>query len=341
MNMQSAHENPLRLAIVGSGAIAEQAHIPATERIEVVRLVGLVDSDLEHARAVASRYGIPRAAADLDELVGEVDAVILATPPHVRGALACRALKHGLHVLCEKPMANSSAECRKIIEAARSARRVLAVGHNYRFFPNRAHAWSLYRSGRLGRMISVNVEQGEPFGSSSRTFYTLRKELVPGGVLFNEGVHVLDLFFWWFGEPESFDYQDDSLGGLESNVRLTLNYRGGGVASYRLSRTCFLSNSVDMRFEKGTLAFPLYDMAALTLGLDRQSGRLSLHTKPWDFVESAALQLEDFASAALDERPPLVDGEAGLAVVGFIESCYQRAARRSRSEKTPVSGLTW
>ncbi len=331
----------LCLAIIGCGAIAESAHIPAAARVDGVRLVGLVDTDLAHAQALASRYGVPQAVARLDDLVGKVDAVVLATPPHVRSTLAQQALEHGLHVLCEKPMANSSVECRQMIKTARMVQRTLAVAHTCRFLPNQAYAHNLFQSGRLGRLISARIEQGDPYSWPTRTAYTLRKEWVLGGVLFNEGVHILDMLFWWFGAPESFDYHDDSLGGLESNVRMALSYRDGGIVHYRLSRTCTLSNSVDMQFERAALSFPIYDMAALTVGSNGQSEQLTVHTKRWDFVEAVATQLQDFVSAALDGRPPTVPGEAGLTVVSFIESCYQQAAQRSRPVRAPLPGITW
>lgn len=331
----------LRLAVVGCGAIAESAHIPAAMQVEDAQLVAVVDTDLAHAQAVASRHGVRLAATTLNELSGAVDAVILATPPHVRGLLAREALANGFHLLCEKPLANSSAECEEMVTAARQAGRVLAVGHNYRFFPNRAHAHRLYASGQLGRMVKVTIEQGDPFGSSSRTLYTLRREMVPGGVLLNEGVHALDLLFWWFGEPERFEYRDDSLGGLESNVDMILTYPDGGVAEFRLSRTSSFSNRVDMRFERGALSFPLYDMAALTVEKDGRSEDLMLHRTSWDFVEVAAAQLQDFVTAVRQQSSPSVAGTDGLRIVRFIECCYQRAAERRRPAATPLSGVPW
>ena len=334
-------EAPLRLAIIGCGAISESAHIPATVQVREVQLVGLVDTDVAHARTLASRFGIERAESRLEDLADDVDAVVLATPPHIRSSLAQQALELGLHVLCEKPMASNSAECQMMLSAASAAARILAVGHNYRFFPNRAYAQNLYKNGQLGRMVAVNIEQGDRFGSSSRTLYTLRREMVPGGVLFNDGIHTLDMLLAWFGEPDTFEYRDDSLGGLESNTELALNYSDGGAAHFRLSRTCSLSNSVTMRFEYGELSFPIYDMSGLSLRLNGRSGKLVLHTTPWDFVEVAALQLRDFALAALNGVSPSVPGEDGFRTVRFIEACYLLASRRPRPSKTPLPGVPW
>jgi FkbM family methyltransferase len=194
---------PLRLGIVGCGVITETAHIPAASEVDEVRLVAMVDTDLARAESLAARFGVPRAAARLGDLIGEIDAVILATPPHVRPELAREAFAHGLHVLCEKPLANSAHECRQMIAEAQAAGRTLAVGHTYRFFPNRAYGRELFLKGRLGKLVSATIEQGYVYSWHPRTAYTLRKELVPGGVLFND-VHVLDMLLWWFGSPQAF-----------------------------------------------------------------------------------------------------------------------------------------
>jgi len=310
--------------------------------VENVRLTGLVDVDGARARAVASQFDVPFAATALGEVADRADAVILAAPPHVHASLAGEAFQRGLHVLCEKPMANSAAECRQMMAAARDARRVLAMAHTYRYFPNRMHARSMYAEGRMGRMLSVDVEQGAPCNWPSRTGYTLRKELVPGGVLFNEGVHVLDMLLWWFGEPEHFEYHDDSLGGLESNVRIHLRYRGAAAASFRLSRTCELRNRVEMQFERGRMSFLLYDMSGLTvMDEDGKSASLTFHHKTWDFGHAAVEQLRDFADAVLDRRPPSIPGAVGTQVVEFIEACYRKRRSRSRPTLIPQPGVTW
>ncbi len=333
---------PFRLAIVGCGAITEMAHLPAANQLDGVRLVGLVDTDLAQAQSLASKHGVERAARALDELIGHVDGVVLATPPHVRCKLALHALAQGLHVLCEKPMANSAEECRQMIAQARDSRRTLVVAHTYRFFPNRDYARALFLAGRFGRLISAKVEQGDPYSWPTRTAYTLRKEWVPGGVLFNEGVHILDMLLWWFGTPEGIEYYDDSLGGLESNVRLTLRYSKGAEIHYRLSRTCSLTNRVELKFEKAALSFPIYNMSDIDLiGEEGEPTRLTFHPIPWEFEKVATAQLRDFVRAATESRPSRIPAEAGLAVVDLIESSYRSKVNRPRPQATPLPGLTW
>ena len=108
----------MRIAVVGCGAVAEMGHIPAACKLDQVELVGLVDSDVKRAETLAGRFGVARAAASLTDFKKQIDAVILSTPPHIRPTLAEEAFSAGLHVLCEKPLANSSAECSAILAAA-------------------------------------------------------------------------------------------------------------------------------------------------------------------------------------------------------------------------------
>ena len=96
-----------------------------------------------------------------------------------------------------------------------------------------------------------------------------------------------------------------------------------------------------MQFEKGIVAIPLYEMAGLTLELNGQSKQLVVHTTPWDFVEVAARQLQDFALAAMQGRPASVPGDEGAVAVNMVESCYEKAARRVRPARTPLPGVTW
>jgi len=269
----------LRIAVVGCGAVAESGHIPAACRLDNVKLVGLVDTDRTQAEKLAERFGVPKALTSLAEVAHEVDAAILSTPPHIRPLLAEQAFSAGLHVLCEKPLANTTAECQAIISAAKRANRVLAVAHTARFFPNRVRAESLLKQKALGKVYTVAVEQGDPYDWPTRTGYPLRREMVRGGVLLNEGLHSLDTLLWWFGFPVDFEYEDDALGGIESNVRLNLRFADGISGKLRLSRTCKLDNRITVHGEAGHLSLPLYDVVDITLTRNDQKASRELTCK--------------------------------------------------------------
>jgi len=97
-----------------------------------------------------------------------------------------------------------------------------------------------------------------------------------------------------------------------------------------------------MRFEKGSLAFPLYDMADLEVVLEGEPRcHQTLYEKSWDFHAAAKAQLRDFVLAAVEGRASSIPGEAGLAVVDVIEACYRSKTERPRPRETPLPGLTW
>jgi predicted dehydrogenase len=332
----------LRVAVVGCGAIAEIGHIPAAIRSRVtVDLRALVDCDRGRADALAARFGIPLTASSLGAVAGEVDAAILATPPHVRPSLAEEAFNAGLHVLCEKPLANSGAEARKIVVAAERASRVLSVGHTYRFFPNRVRVHEFVQQGQLGSIETVDVEQGSPSDWPTRSGYSMRQDLITGGVLLNEGIHALDTLFWWFGCPETLAYEDDSLGGLESNARISMRFAHGVTASCRFSRTCQLKNEIRVEGTRGSITLEVYDASRIRVRRGKELEILEVGAESADFVNVLAAQLIDFAASIDSARPPRVTGDDGVRVVSFIERCY--AAKRSRPLPTlaPIPGLTW
>jgi len=331
----------LRIAVVGCGAVAEIGHIPAACSLDKVKLAGLVDSDRAQAEKLAERFGVPKVVTSLTEVAHELDAVVLSTPPHIRPLLAEQAFSAGLHVLCEKPLANSSAECQAILSAAKRANRVLAVAHTARFFPNRVRVESLLKQKLLGKVYSVDVEQGDPYDWPTRTGYPLRRDMVRGGVLLNEGVHSLDALLWWFGSPVDFEYEDDALGGIESNVRLRLHFADGILGKFRLSRTCKLDNRITVRGEAGHLFLPLYDVAGITITRNDQQGTQELACSNWDFVKIVAEQLQDFVQSIETEKPPRATGQDGLVTIEFIEKCYAAKRQRPLPKRAPIPGLTW
>lgn len=330
-----------RIAIVGCGAIAEIGHIPAACKLEKVKLIGLVDSDKSQAEKLAERFGVPKAVSSLAEVADDIEAVILATPPHVRPLVAEQAFSAGLHVLCEKPLANSTAECRAILSAAMRANRVLAVAHTARFFPNRVRVKSLLKEKFLGKLFTVDVEQGDPYDWPSRTGYTMRNDLVSGGVLLNEGLHSLDTLIWWFGMPVDYAYEDDALGGIESNVRMKMRFAEGASGTFRLSRTCKLENRITLQGESGSLSLPLYDPTEIVLTRSGHKINQELAHPSGNFVDLVSEQLKDFIQSIEKGQPPRATGEDGLVVIEFIEKCYAVKRQRPFPKRTPIPGLTW
>src|SRR5262245_19628628 len=124
--------SPVRVGIIGTGY--GRAHIAAFQALGCT-VDALCQRNLESARALAERYGVPSVFDRSERMVAEArpDIVVIATPPHLHRAIAAAALGGGAHVLCEKPLSMNVEEALAMVDAARRAERVAMTGFNWRF----------------------------------------------------------------------------------------------------------------------------------------------------------------------------------------------------------------
>lgn len=336
---------PLRLAIVGCGAVVERYHLPASLCVPEVEITALVDVNLARAEHLAKRFGVPYALADHRQVLGRADAVLLATPPHLHAAQGCEFLHAGLHLLCEKPLSVSTAEGQAMVSAAAESRVIFAVGHHRRFHPNKLLLKAMVDSGTLGCIKTVHVEDGFPFGWPTYTAFMFDKAMIGGGVLLENGIHVLDLLLWIFGPVVSVtDYRDDALGGLESNVTARFEFEAGVNAEVRISRTATLSNTMRVEGEAGRAEVPLYDIDVLTYAgrdkLSRALGQVSVCGVGRPHSHAAMIeQLRDFARCVRENAVPRVPAKQALQAVALVQRCYDHAANRPLPDVAPLPGV--
>lgn len=231
--------------------------------------------------------------------------------------------------MVEKPMAMRSAECDRMIAAARSNQLVLAVGMMRRFGQSWRFAKKVIDQRVIGRIQSFEVREGDVFGWPVTTPFFLSKEKAGGGVLIDAGVHVVDTLLWWFGDVESLRYSDDSFGGVEANCLLELTMADGVTGTVELSRTRAMPNTTILHGEKGKLTIDASGKSALLeieegAGGERQvlDGQVMQAESDNHTKDIAELQLSDFACAIRSARSPFVDGIAGMRSIELIERCY-------------------
>lgn len=331
----------VRLGIVGCGAIAMEMHAPAAVATPGLQLAAAIDSDLTLAQRLAEEFAVQQIGSSIRDLNGSLDAVLLASPPHTHVALAAEAFDAGLHVLCEKPMANTAAECDEMIRFASAAGRVLAIGHNFRFFPVRRQLPQLLQKHGLGDIQSIEATEGKPYSWPTRTGYTVRRDLVPGGVILNAGIHTLDSILWWLGDPAEVHYEDDAVGGLESNARVKLKFSGGQTASFRQSRTCSLPYEIRVKASRGEVIVATNSTRDYTV--KTHSGSTTHRAPPQgdDELDYARAQLSDFVDSIRRPGQPLVPGAEGARVIRLIDQLYAIKRARPLPQRAPIPGLTW
>jgi predicted dehydrogenase len=318
------------VAVVGCGAVAASHYLPALAGSERAEAALLVDSDERRARALAARWGVPAVAADYREVPGRAEAAVVALPNHLHAPVTSELLAAGVHVLVEKPMALSTAECDAMIAAAAAGGARLTVGLQFRFFDSTRLVGDLLASGLLGRLERFDLRLGVVSRWPFATGFILRRETAGGGALLDYGVHVLDLLLHWLGEWEEVRYRDDAHGGLECDCELELTMRSGIAGRVEISRSRDLANTCVFTFERARLEVGIWDPdPAVTLttagaetevmlaGRARRPGAAGL-----GFNDAFRRQLDDLAAAVLEGREPAITGADGRRSIALIEACY-------------------
>jgi predicted dehydrogenase len=196
--------DPVRIGMVGAGAIAQLAHLPVLGKMRGAKLVAVCDNDRPKARALADRFDIADAYTDIEDLLEEeeLDAVVVATPNHLHEPHVLSAIAAGKDVLCERPLALTSRGVERIVNAAARAGRKVFVGNNHRFRSDVQALAGFLRGGELGKLTGIRA--GAYHHRRAEQGWRQRRAESGGGAFFDYGLPLLDLALWLadFPEPE-------------------------------------------------------------------------------------------------------------------------------------------
>ncbi|HEX8969281.1 MAG TPA: Gfo/Idh/MocA family oxidoreductase [Chloroflexota bacterium] len=329
-------EHPLRCAVIGSG-FAGSTYAEAIRFVPEARLVAVAGG--RGAAELASQHQARAyTTEEVDAVLSapDVDAVLIASPNPYHCPHTVRAAAHGKHVLVEKPMALTVAECRTMIDACAASGSVLMVGHHHRFRRNPVATRLLLDRGAIGRVDLVAMSQTEP----DVTTWLTRPE--NGGYLLGSGIHGLDLLQWWLGDIVSVSaltgrYRGES---VENGSLLLLEFANGTHGSFRgsvIPKSVPPPGSGVVEFQ-ATLTGQLGVLHADMYGEVRQSTAdgWQVHTAlpVWDGhyaflrMEAYAQQAREFVSAIRERRPPCYSAESALRAVAVVEAAHQAAVER-------------
>jgi Predicted dehydrogenases and related proteins len=318
-----------RILIIGGGAIADSTHIPAAKALVGADHIILAELNPAQREKLTEKHGLVHTVSDYHEALPECDVCIICTPPHVRNAILKDCIAAGKHVLCEKPLSPSSAETKAILTAA-PENLTIGMCHTYRFYPSRKEAREMVKSGFFGDSPVVTINEGLPSNWPTVSGYCFKKELVPGGALYDNGIHSLDFLLWCFGEPKEIVYQDDAMGGLESNLTIDFQF-DKAKAFYKLSRTRELSNTIVIEGNGHRVELGIFETSKMKV----------------DGVGKICQErMRDLGKAQLKNFLDAIDGNAelscsvsdGLAVIETLERCYAQK-KVNPVEKHPLGGF--
>lgn len=224
--------NKTKVAIIGAGEIGTKAHIPAYLGNESVELVALVDADQKKLEKASKKFKIKNQYSSVDDLLQNqtVDAISVCTPPNSHASIVLKALANDVHVLCEKPMATSPDDGKKMLDAAKKNNRALMVGFNLRFQSNYQRTLDVLKTGILGHthFIEFNLQSPNPLIGWSKSPWFFSSQ-AGGGVLLDKGPHVFDMLNYVF---DDFPYSVSAVSStffdssVEDSCVCTLEYPG-------------------------------------------------------------------------------------------------------------------
>jgi predicted dehydrogenase len=193
----------LRVGVIGLGWACQQ-HIAACDAQAGTKVVAIAGLEEPVRTKLAAQYRIDRDVAAWEDLLalGDLDAVSVAVPTFLHAPIAIAALQRGLHVLSEKPIALNALEADAMVQAARTADRVLDVAFNHRQRGDIQKLKEIVDAGRLGRPYYAKAWWLRRTGIPTLGSWFTRAELAGGGPLVDIGVHVLDYALFLLGNPE-------------------------------------------------------------------------------------------------------------------------------------------
>ena len=342
----------VRAGIVGTGAIARRAHLPAARRSGTFQVVAVADVDRARAQAVATEFGVPAAYGSLEEMLKssrEIDAVVICTPNHLHAAQAIASLEAGKHVLVEKPMATSLDDARRMVALAKASRRVLMVGFTHRFYEFNRRARKLVSDGAIGTVLSFRVRfahQGPYIAWPAESGWFLSRTQAGGGALIDMGIHAVDLVRWLTGsevvEVSAMLANPDPEGEVDRIAHVVLRLQNGALGSIEVG---WSSHDGAMGYElygsEGTLIVDYRTPIRLLTpknGYHGLTGWFQPNVPAGDpFVD----EHRHFVGCIRGGLSPEPDGIAGKAALEVILAAYEAArAGRTVALQPSVSGAS-
>ena len=332
------------IGIVGCGLIGNRRAKVAQEAGDNI----IVVADIDPARARSTGEMVQAPWVEDWHVVTrhpEIETVVVATVNKTLLPVTLDALKHGKHVLCEKPLGRNAQEAGEMVQAAAAAQKVLKVGFNHRHHPAIWQAHELAQAGKIGPLMSIRAAYGHGGRPGYDQEWRGNPDLAGGGELLDQGVHIVDLCRWFLGD---FSHVSGMLGTwfwkvapLEDNGFALLRTANGQIASLHTSWTQWKNL---FRFEvfglNGFLTVDglggSYGPELLTMGLRRpESGPPILES--WEYPGpdlSWEAEWREFTDAIRENRPPLGEGYDGYQAALIIDGIYE-SAKTGRTVELP------
>ena len=321
----------VRWGVLGAGSVARRRVMPAMRANPQCAIQALMVRDLERAEQLAAEFGAARPCDRADDLLAdpEVDAVYVSSPVFLHCEHVLAAAARGKHVLCEKPMAMTSDECRRMIAACEEAGVHLEICFVLRGWPIYHQVKEILDGGTLGRLVEVRAHLAK-WTPRQEGEWRLDPEKSGGGTLVDVGSHYLDLFRFLAGDLARIAFMGSSAvfgWKVEESAFALVEFAQGAHGT--LSASCAVPHAGNVLELFGT-------EGTLLLGADlRLITRAGEKVLPASFPDYYSGLLDHFCRRAAEGGAALASGTDGLRNVEAIDAAY-RSAREGGIVEVPI-----
>ncbi|MGF7211249.1 putative dehydrogenase [Skermanella aerolata] len=338
-------------ALAGLGRLTLEELLPAFAECKTARPVALVSGSPEKAKVVAAQHGIKESSVysydDFDRIADnpEVQVVYVVLPNGLHRDFVIRAAKAGKHVMCEKPMANSSQEARDMIAACKQAGVRLMVAYRCQYEPYNREVIQRVRSGDMGAARIIEATNTQVMGPGDQ--WRFRKALAGGGALPDIGLYCLNTARAITGEEpvevfaRIFNPQgDDRYREVEETIAFMLRFPSGTMANCSSSYGAHESKDLRVRLEKGWIDLEnAFAYEGQQMRVAQRGGKAEvIDTVRMPQQNQFSLEIDHMAACVKENRVPRTPGEEGLQDHHLMEALYRSAETGTPVSLAPVSG---
>lgn len=334
----------VRVGVVGLGV--GRGHAKAYQASPLAELVALCDIDRDRLAQYGALYPQAHTYTDYEEMFagGDLDAVSVAVPNWLHARVTTAALRSGLHVLCEKPMAINVEEAQEMLRVSRATGKKLMIHFNYRFSPQSQFLKRYVEEGHLGQIYYARTRWLRARGIPRLGSWFGVKELSGGGPLIDLGVHRLDLAMWLMGYPNlvsvsasifdllgariagdsgaRYDVEDlaTALIRLDNGTTLNLEVSWAGGTDKREDMLTGIYGTEGAVIQRNVGEG--YKFEALAL---RQLAGAFVVVSPRRYPKDCPSAIEHFLGCIIDDCPPEASAEHGVAMMHILDAIYRSA----------------
>ncbi|WP_374164022.1 Gfo/Idh/MocA family protein [Arcticibacter sp. MXS-1] len=339
----------IRYALVGLGHLTLEELLPAFASCKYSKVTALVSGDAAKAAKVAGQYGIdPKNIYNYQNYDNirnnpEIDAVYIVLPNSMHAEFTIRAAKAGKHVLCEKPMANSSKEAREMIDACKAAGKKLMIAYRIQYEPHNRLAKKWTREKKYGTVKIIEAVNTQNIGDPAQ--WRLNKKLAGGGALPDIGIYCLNTIRFLLGE-EPVEVQgsvysspgDPRFKEVEEAVLWQMKFPSGVQANCTTSYGVHQARRYRCYADQGGWfgLDPAFAYERLQMEVSQAQDKMEVKQSPSLTEENQfALEIDHFSDCIMQNKQPYTPGEEGLQDHLIIEAIYEsaRAGRPVKLEK--------